>query len=122
KDTKDKSKSDKGDKAKKKEPVVEKVLIGNPVEGRDDRVYAKLADQKNVIAVAASILTDLSKQPNDLRSRDLVEVTVGDVDYVRIQRAGSPEITLGKKEFDWEIYQPKATKADTAAVTEIVKK
>lgn len=122
KDDKTKTKTDKTDKAKKKEPVVEKVLIGGPVEGREDRVYAKLADQKNVMAVAASILNDVPKQPNDLRSRDLVELTMGDVDYVRIQRAGSPEIALGKKDFDWEIYQPKGTKADSSSVTDVVKK
>ena len=117
----DKKKKDKP-KEKAKPTIVEKVLIGNPVEGRDDRVYAKLADQKNVIAVAASIVGDLSKQPSDLRSRDLVELTIGDVDYVRIQRPGSGEIAIGKKDFDWEIYQPKATTADTSSVTDLVKK
>jgi hypothetical protein len=108
-------------KEKEKPTIVEKVLIGKPVEGRDDKVYAKLADQKYVIAVAASILTDLAKQPNDLRSHDLVEVTQSDVDYVRIHRAGG-EIDISKKDREWELIQPKSTKAEQAAITELLKK
>jgi hypothetical protein len=116
-DEKKKAKS----KEKEKPIIIEKVLIGGPVEGRDDRVYAKLADQKNVVAVAASIVNDLSKQPNDIRSRDLVELTMSDVDYVRIQRGEAGEIAVGKKD-KWEIYQPKSTEADSPTVDEFVKK
>jgi ribosomal protein L12E/L44/L45/RPP1/RPP2 len=117
--TDDKKKS----KEKEKPTIVEKVLIGKPVEGREDKVYAKLADQKYVIAVAANTVKDLEKQPNELRSHDLVEVTQADVDYVRLhsERSGT-EVALAKKDFDWEIVQPKTIKAEQAAVTELVRK
>ncbi len=113
----------KKEKAKEKEkpPVSEKVLFGGPVEGSDEKIYAKLGDQKYVVAVKASVLSDLAKQPNDLRSHDLVELTSSDVDYVRIERA-SGAIALGKKDFDWDIFQPKSARAETTAVTDFVKK
>ncbi len=117
-DTKDDKKKA---KSKEKPAITEKVLIGKPVEGRDDRVYAKLADQKYVIAVAASVLGDLAKQPSDVRSRDLVELTERDVDYVRVERTGGA-VELGKKDLDWELFQPKAIRAENTAVAELVKK
>ncbi|MBI3467196.1 MAG: DUF4340 domain-containing protein [Planctomycetes bacterium] len=113
---------DKKKKAEKeKPPVVERILIGKPVEGKEDKVYAKLADQKYVIAVSVGVLNDLNKQPNDLRVRDLVEITQFNVDYVAIERSAG-KIALGKKDNDWELYQPKTIKADSNAITDLVRK
>jgi hypothetical protein len=119
--SKPKADDKKKSKDKEKPTIVEKVLIGKPVEGRDDKVYAKLEDQKYVIAVSASIFKDLDKQLSDLRSHDLVEVTQADVDYVRVQSKRAGEIAL-KKDFEWEIVQPKTIRAEQSAVTELVRK
>jgi ribosomal protein L12E/L44/L45/RPP1/RPP2 len=120
KDDKEKSKTDKAEK-KKKEPVIERLLIGGPVDGREDKVYAQIDGQKYVVAVAASVLADLAKQPNDLRSRDLVELQTFDVDYVRVERPDGT-VAMGKKDFEWELFQPKTIRAESATITDFVKK
>src|SRR5207249_3362601 len=81
--SKDKSKETSKEE-KKKVAFAEKVLIGSPVAEKEGKVYAKIADQNYVVSVSASVLADVNKQPNELRSHDLVEVTPPDVDYVSI--------------------------------------
>jgi hypothetical protein len=115
--TDDKQKGKDADKPQ----VVEKLLIGGKVEGKDDKVYAKIDGQKYVVAVKATVLEDANKQPNDLRNHDLVELTQADVDYVSITRGGAA-ITMSKKDFDWEIHEPKSVRAESTAVSDFLKK
>jgi len=112
---------DKKGKQAEKPQVVEKLLIGGKVEGKEGKVYAKIDGQKYVVAVKASVLDDANKQPNDLRNHDLVELTQADVDYVSIARGGGA-ITMSKKDFDWEIHEPKAVRAESTAVSDFLKK
>ncbi len=112
----------KKDKAKEKAELTEKVLIGKEVEGQEGKLYAKLADQNYVIAVSAATVAELDKQPNDLRSRDLVDLAPNsDVDYVAIQRSDA-KIVLAKKGFDWELYEPKKAPAESTPVNDLIKK
>ena len=109
------------EKEKKEEPLVETVLVGSKVEGKPDKVYAKLADQTYVVAVSAPALDKIKFEPNELRNRDLVELPTDKVDFVELQQP-SAKIALGRKDFDWRIYDPKDVKAQSSAVSDLLRK
>jgi hypothetical protein len=92
-----------GGSSEKKELITETLLIGNKFESKDkdgnkeDKYYARLLSEKNVVAVAAKPVEPLLKaldDPASLRNRDLVQIDVPKIDAINIKDAEGKLVQL----------------------------
>jgi len=97
----------------------EQVLeVGKPVEGNPDRLYAKLGDQDDLIAVDARVLADLTKiDPNQFRTSKVADVAPNKATRFRVE-SGSQSFEVARSGNDWYLVKPLVGRADSKAVQE----
>jgi len=96
------------------------LLLGKKAEKKTDKIYAKRKAEPSIFAVKNSILSDLSKTPNDLRSRKVVDiVSTGDINKIEI-KLPSETALIEKKDDKWQIVKPVEEKADTSSVDDFL--
>ncbi|HXJ86586.1 MAG TPA: DUF4340 domain-containing protein [Candidatus Binatia bacterium] len=84
-------------------------------------VYAALAGDPRVFTLAEYHKTSLDKSLNDLRDKRLLTVSPDKVS--RLEIAGkNGAIEFGHNQDEWQILKPKPMRADTLAVSELVRK
>ena len=84
-------------------------------------VYASLAGDPRVFTIATYRKTSLDKSLNDLRDKRLLTVSPDKVS--RLEIAGkNGDIEFGHNKDDWQIVKPKPMRADSTAVSELVRK
>ena len=97
----------------------EQVLdVGGPVEGQPDHLYARLADQDDVVSVDARVLGDIIRSlPNDYRAARVADIAPN--------RATKLQVTAGRESFEvarsgnsWFLIRPSIGRADPKAVQE----
>ncbi len=76
-------------------------------------------DTKNVSLIPDTLLTTSDKSLDDLRDRSVLEIPVFDANSFDLTNP-SGEIAGMKKGEDWELEKPRATAADTNAVTSLL--
>ena len=103
-----------------KDHKTQRLLLGDDTPAGSG-VYAALAGDTRVFTIAAYRKTSLDKSLNDLRDKRLLTVTPDKVS--RLEIAGkNGEIEFGHNQDEWQILKPKPMRADTFAVSELVRK
>ena len=103
-----------------KDNTSQRLLLGDDTPAGSG-VYAALAGDPRVFTIATYRKTSLDKTLNDLRDKHLLTVTPDRVSRVEI--AGKKgEIEFGHNKDAWQILKPKPMRADTFAVSELVRK
>lgn len=98
----------------------QQLLIGDdtPAGGA---VYAMMAGDPHVFAMASYNKTSIDKSLNDLRDKRLLTVSPDQVS--RLELIGkSQEIEFGRNKDEWQILKPKPLRADSVQVGELVSK
>jgi hypothetical protein len=103
-----------------KDNKTERLLLGDDTPAGSG-VYAALAGDPRVFTIAGFHKTGLDKSLNDLRDKRLLTVSPDKVS--RLEIAGNNgEIEFGHNKDEWQILKPKPMRADTVAVSELVRK
>ena len=103
-----------------KDNKTQRLLLGDETP-TGSGVYATLAGDPRVFTIAQYHKTSLDKSLNDLRDKRLLTVSPDKVS--RLEIAGkSGEIEFGHNKDEWQILKPKPMRADTFAVSELVRK
>jgi len=97
----------------------QKLLIGNNT--LTGSVYAALANDPRVFAIATYTKTSLDKGLNDLRDKRLLPVNADKVSQVELMRKNQA-IEFGRNKDAWQILKPKPYRADGAQVSELLNK
>ena len=84
-----------------------------------DNLYVSKKDDGKTLVVAGDSLLALEKQPAEFRTKKLVEVTVGDVTRIEIDRAGE-RVVLAKSGENWNVVEPQKFPAEKADVDNIL--
>lgn len=93
--------------------------VGKPVEGQPDRLYARVGDQDDVIAVGAQALAGLERpNPDAFRSEKVVDFAPNRVTKVRVEAAGVA-YSIVRSGRDWFVDAP-VGRADPKAVQEFL--
>lgn len=92
-----------------KTPLV--AQFGNAVPGEPGLVYARRADQDDVVAVDGKVLLNLGTDPVALRSRKIAEIDLGRIDFLRIE-AGGARYELARYGPTWAVLKPQRGPAD----------
>ena len=97
----------------------EQVLeVGKPVEGNPDRLYAKLGDQDDLIAVDSRVLADLTKiDLNQFRTSKVADIAPNKATRFRVE-SGSQSFEVARSGNDWYLVKPSPARADPNAVQE----
>jgi hypothetical protein len=106
----------------------ETLLIGRPIPGRPQSVYAKLADNPTVFAVAADPLQAVERAQDLLRDRKLIHLDRAKVTSLNLAlQGGATEVLLQKLETNqWQIVtrnpdqSVRILPADTALVERLI--
>jgi len=103
-----------------KDNKTERLLLGDDTPAGSG-VYAALAGDPRVFTIAGYHKTGLDKSLNDLRDKRLLTASPDKVS--RLEIAGNNgEIEFGHNKDEWQILKPKPMRADTFAVSELVRK
>lgn len=103
-----------------KDNKTQRLLLGDDTPAGSG-VYAALADDPRVFTIAEYRKTSLDKTLNDLRDKRLLTVSPDKVS--RLEVAGkNGEIEFGHNKDEWQILKPKPMRADTFAISELVRK
>jgi hypothetical protein len=103
-----------------KDNKTQRLLLGDDTPA-GSAVYAALAADPRVFTIATYRKTSLDKTLNDLRDKRLLTVAPDKVS--RLEIAGkNEEIEFGHNKDEWQILKPKPMRADTFAVSELVRK
>lgn len=103
-----------------KDNKTQRLLLGDETPAGSG-VYAALAGDPRVFTIAEYRKTSLDKTLNDLRDKRLLTVSPDKVS--RLEIAGkNGEIEFGHNKDEWQILKPKPMRADTFAVSELVRK
>src|SRR5215831_1504591 len=103
-----------------KDSKTQRLLLGDDTPSGSG-VYAALAGDPRVFTIATYRKTSLDKTLNDLRDKRLLTVSADKVS--RLEIAGkNGEIEFGHNKDEWQILKPKPMRADTFAVSELVRK
>jgi hypothetical protein len=86
-----------------------------------ESVYVKTASEKSVYLVDAGIVDDLSKGMLDLRDKEVLDFTQGDVKRLELKRKDKTIVCI-KQEHDWRIIEPVKQKAENYKVDNILSK
>jgi Domain of unknown function (DUF4340) len=98
----------------------QRLLLGDETPAGSG-VYAALAGDPRVFTIAEYRKTSLDKTLNDLRDKRLLTVSPDKVS--RLEIAGKTgDIEFGHNKDEWQILKPKPMRADTLAVSELVRK
>lgn len=103
-----------------KDSKSQRLLLGDDTPAGSG-VYAALAGDPRVFTIASYRKTGLDKNLNELRDKRLLTVSPDKVS--RLEIAGkNGEIEFGHNQDEWQILKPKPMRADTFAVSELVRK
>jgi len=103
-----------------KDNKTQRLLLGDDTPAGSG-VYAALAGDSRVFTIATYRKTSLDKTLNDLRDKRLLTVSPDKVS--RLEIAGkNGDIEFGHNKDEWQILKPKPMRADTSAVSELVRK
>jgi len=103
-----------------KDNKTQRLLFGDETPA-GSAVYAALAGDPRVFTIAEYRETSLDKTLNDLRDKRLLTVSADKVS--RLEIAGkNGDIEFGHNKDEWQILKPKPMRADTFAVSELVRK
>jgi hypothetical protein len=103
-----------------KDNKTQRLLLGDDTPAGSG-VYAALAGDPRVFTIATYRKTNLDKTLNDLRDKRLLTVSPDKVS--RLEIAGkNGDIEFGHNKDEWQILKPKPMRADTSAVSELVRK
>lgn len=103
-----------------KDNKTERLLLGDDTPAGSG-VYAAVAGDPRVFTLAGYRKTGLDKSLNDLRDKRLLTASPDKVS--RLEIAGkNGEIEFGHNKDEWQILKPKPMRADTFAVSELVRK
>lgn len=96
--------------------------ISYQVNKKDDSVYATSSASPKIIRVADSILSDLEKEPGDLREKSVAEFYTWEVRKLQI-RKGEVALTLTKdEEENWQSDIPEIKEIDKEKVQSFLRK
>jgi len=101
--------------------VGRELILGKPVEGGDNLVYAKLRSLDSVFAVPASLLRTFSVTVNEIRTRNVFLTSASDVGYACLQE-GDIKLVLARRGNSWMITEPVQWPADDDLVSDLVGK
>ena len=82
-------------------------------------LYAKLGDQKKVFLIASFLDATFNRSTFDLRDKTVLKVEAAKVDSVEVVTS-TRTLKFAKKDGEWNIEQPVATRADFGAVEGLV--
>ena len=103
-----------------KDNKIQRLLLGDDTLA-GSAVYAALADGSRIFTIAGYNRSSLDKSLNDLRDKRLLTVNPDNVS--RLEIAGrNGEIEFGHNKDEWQILKPKPMRADSFAVSELVRK
>jgi hypothetical protein len=107
------------------------VVINFPVENRqvsffihkkDDKVYATSSISPKILQVDDSILSDLEKEPGDLRDKEVADFFTWEVQKFQINK-GETSLTLSKDdEENWHFEEPALQGADKEKIQSFLRK
>jgi hypothetical protein len=97
----------------------QKLLIGDETP-TSNGVYAMLAGDPRLFAIATYTKTSLNKGPNDLRDKRLVTLPADKISRVELLKQGH-DIEFGRNGDGWQILRPKPLRADSAQVGDLVR-
>ena len=103
-----------------KDNKTHRLLLGDETPAGSG-VYAALAGDPRIFTIATYRKTNLDKTLNDLRDKRLLTVSADKVSRLEIA-AKNGEIEFGRNKDEWQILKPKPMRADTIAVSELVRK
>src|SRR5262249_29663409 len=95
-----------GGTEKEKPPLADDILIGNAVNDKKEKYYARLASEDNIVKVSATNITpilELLKNPEILRGKDLVQLDENKTDAINVQTPSGALVKL-RKVGDWKLY------------------
>lgn len=98
----------------------QRLLLGDDTPAGSG-VYAALAGDPRVFTIATYRKTSLDKSLNDLCDKRLLTVSPDKVSRLEIT-GKNREIEFGHNKDEWQILKPKPMRADTFAVSELVRK
>jgi hypothetical protein len=96
------------------------VHFGKAVPDQPGKVYARRADQDDVVVVEAKVLDALAADPHGLRSKKVADLAIPRVDYIRIE-AGGQEHRLARGERGWRVLAPAPGMGDRQAIEGLLK-
>ncbi len=82
--------------------------------------YVKLASSPAVLMTTSDFPAAVTKQANDLRSRELMSFNMDDANKLTLQSAAGGPIELDKQAGKWQIVQPAHYLADADAVARLL--
>lgn len=97
------------------------LLVGKPVEGQDDKVYAMRGDQDDVVMVDRRFLKDLKPDVNNFRSPKVADISVPRVARVGVEVADGASTEAVRMGNDWAISAPVVARGDRQAVQDFLK-
>jgi hypothetical protein len=103
-----------------KDSKSQRLLLGDDTPA-GSAVYAALAGDPRVFTIAGYTRSSLEKGLNDLRDKRLVTVNADKISRVEIAGKNG-DIEFGRNKDEWQILKPKPMRADSDAVSELVRK
>jgi hypothetical protein len=97
-----------------------KLLVGDDTP-TGSAVYAMLAGDPRVFTMASYTKNSFDKRLNDLRDKRLLTVNSDKISRLEVVRKGQT-LEFGRNKDDWQIVKPKPSRADSSAVSELVRK
>jgi len=97
-----------------------KLLVGDDTP-TGSAVYAMLAGDPRVFTMASYTKNSVDKSLNDLRDKRLLTVSSDKISRLEIVRKGQT-LEFGRNKDDWQIVKPTPSRADSAEVSELVRK
>lgn len=96
------------------------LLIGKPAPDREGRVYAKRADQDDVVLVSSKGLGQVGVDPNALRSKRIADFDPNLAAFIRIKDGGQT-FDLSRSTRGWTILEPVKEPADEDTVSRLLR-
>lgn len=96
------------------------LLLGKPVEGRPDQVYATVQGTEAVIAVDQKLLAAVAVKAEELRDQRLFTLPAYDIGYIEV-REGERSLKLARQEDGvWSLTEPRQFQAHDERVQAIL--
>lgn len=105
---------------KEKDDKTQRLLLGDDTPA-GNAVYTALAGDPRVFTIAGYQKTSLGKNLNDLRDKRLLTVTPDKVTRLEIEGTNG-NIEFGHNKDEWQILKPKPMRADSYAISDLVRK
>ena len=92
--------------------------VGKAVEGQPDRLYARMTDQNDVVALDARVLNELIQaEANQFRTAKVADINPNRATRFRVE-SGGEAFEVARSGNAWFVTRPSTGRADTKAVQE----